>query len=77
MFDGDLAGQNMDKYRFFNIKEGVMLPTLQGFQNKKFSIEDIIDISSYMIKNMKLKRKLSLNMVSHIIETYQNEFGAP
>ena len=77
LFDGDISGKNIEKYRFFNIKEGVMLPTLKGFENKRFTIEDIIDISSFMIKNMKIKRKLSFSMLSHIIETYQSEFGAP
>ena len=76
MFNGDVNESNPDKYRYFIIKEGIKLPTLKGYKNKQFTIEDIIDISSYMIRFKKPIKKLSGNMIHHIIETYQNEFGA-
>lgn len=76
----DAQNKQNTKYCHFKVVNGLKLPLPQGVHGRKFSVNEMIDISGYLLRvgsrAVKTKRTTSLCTIQRIIESYQEALVA-
>jgi len=69
-----------EKFQFFKVVEGMKLPLKKGMKGRTFAIDDMIDISGFLIqrkmRQQDMVKYVSNNTIQQILVQYQTEMKA-